>query len=148
MKSALLSLAKNGIIVLNNGYDEAIPKDLVTAHSIIDFLPALHEFGLAFKKGYFADSWMGSGSEAVGASTSANSTTHSSDTTNNNGKRTLGSSSSDGASGTNQNINQRNKNDHYDQDRAAPTLRVSNRVRRAVLNPHEPVLLEGSIAIL
>ena len=144
-------MATNGIIVLNNGYDEAIPKDLVTGHSVIDFLPALHEFEAAFKKGYFADSWIGSSSEAGNgnASTSANSNAQDSDT-NSNGKRALNSaggiSSSSSSSGMNE--KHRNQQHEYDRDRSAPTLRVSNRVRRAVLNPHEPVLMEGSIAIL
>jgi hypothetical protein len=33
VRSALLSLVKSGVIVLNNGFEEGAPRDLITVHS-------------------------------------------------------------------------------------------------------------------
>jgi hypothetical protein len=126
----------SGIIVLSNGFDEGIPRDLVTTHTVIEFLPAEHEFEAAFRRGYLADSWQGQGqgpgqSKGAGASDSAAQDSHGNPqqhTLNNNGKRVLSSSSISSSS--------------------APILRVTGRVRRAVLYPQEQVLMEGSIAIM
>lgn len=121
MRQAFLSLVKSGIIVLSNGFEEGAPRDLVTAHSAIEFLPAEHEFEAAFKKGFIADSSTGAGAGAGGGIASAAGSDR-------------GSSSSSSSSAGHQ--------------RSEPTLRVSNRVRRAVLNPHEQVLMEGSVATM
>ena len=95
--SSLLSLVRAGIIVLNNGHDDNIPRDLVTMRSVVNFLPAEHEFTAAFRRGYFAE-----------GSTSSNSSSC------------------------------------IVQNRSAGTiLRVSNRVRRAVLHPQEQIIIEG-----
>lgn len=129
MKAALLTLVMSGIIVLSNGFDEGIPRDLVTTHTVIEFLPAEHEFEAAFRRGYLADSWQGQGqSKGAGASSSAAQDSHGNPALNNNGKRVMSSSSISSGS--------------------APILRVTGRVRRAVLNPQEQVLMEGSIAIM
>lgn len=131
MKAALLTLVMSGIIVLSNGFDEGIPRDLVTTHTVIEFLPAEHEFEAAFRRGYLADSWQGQGpgqSKGAGASDSAAQDSHGNPALNNNGKRVMSSSSISSGS--------------------APILRVTGRVRRAVLNPQEQVLMEGSIAIM
>ena len=123
VRQAFLSLVKSGIIVLSNGFEEGAPRDLVTAHSAIEFLPAEHEFEAAFKKGFIADSSTGAGAGAGaggGIASAAGSD--------------RGSSSSSSSSAGHQ--------------RSEPTLRVSNRVRRAVLNPHEQVLMEGSVATM
>ena len=92
--SSLLSLVRAGIIVLNNGHDDDIPRDLVTMRTVVNFLPAEHEFAAAFRKGYIAE----------GTSSSSSIT----------------------------------------QNRSAGiVLRVSNRVRRAVLHPQEQILIDG-----
>lgn len=95
--SSLLSLEKAGIILLNNGIDDRIPIDLVTMRTVVDFIPAEHEFEAAFRRGYIAD----------------------------------------GATSTASNENRRD-----------PILRVTNRVRRCVLNPHEQIVMEGNVDAL
>ena len=112
--SSLLALVQAGIIVLSNGLDDNIPTDHVDMRTIVDFLPAEHEFTAAFKRGYLAEGMgmgmgMGTGT-GRSSSSSSSSTINSSDTQN---------------------------------KRSEPILRVSNRVRRAVLNPQEHVLIEG-----
>lgn len=133
MRSALLSLVKSGLIVLNNGFEEGIPRDLITAHSAIEFLPAEHEFEAAFKKGFIADSSTGLGAGFASGADPGNA---------DGSARNSGSSSGSGMS-SNGVGHQRNE-----QERLVPTLRVSNRVRRAVLNPHEQVLMEGSVSAI
>ena len=136
MKAALLTLAMSGIIVLSNGFDEGIPRDLITTHTIIEFLPAEHEFEAAFRRGFLADSWQGQGqgqSKGANGTSASNPAAHDSSNpqhlaVNTNGKRVMSSNSSSSGS--------------------APILRVTGRVRRAVLNPQEQVLMEGSIAIM
>ena len=143
MKAALLTLVMGGIIVLSNGFDDGIPRDLITTHTVIEFLPAEHEFEAAFRRGFLADSWQGpvqSKSAGVGANNLSASSSAAQDshhqknsnplhqTFNNNGKRVTYSNNNIGGS--------------------APILRVTGRVRRAVLNPQEQVLMEGSIAIM
>ena len=109
--SSLLALVQAGIIVLSNGLDDNIPTDHVDMRTIVDFLPAEHEFTAAFKRGYLAEGMgMGIGTGTGRSSSSSSSTINSSDTQN---------------------------------KRSEPILRVSNRVRRAVLNPQEHVLIEG-----
>jgi hypothetical protein len=119
VRSALLSLVKSGVIVLNNGFEEGAPRDLITAHSAIEFLPAEHEFEAAFKKGFIADSSSGAAGDLGHGNTA--------------GSARSSSSSSSSSAG---------------HQRSEPTLRVSNRVRRAVLNPHEQVLMEGSVSAM
>lgn len=122
MKAALLTLVMSGIIVLSNGFDDGIPRDLITTHTVIEFLPAEHEFEAAFRRGFLADSWQGQG-QGQGANDS-------NQTVNANGKRELHSNSNSSISNS------------------APILRVTGRVRRAVLNPQEQIVMEGSIAIM
>ena len=124
MKAALLTLVMSGIIVLSNGFDEGIPRDLITTHTVIEFLPAEHEFEAAFRRGFLADSWQGQG-QGQGANDS-------NQTVNANGKREVHS----------------NSNSNSTISGSAPILRVTGRVRRAVLNPQEQIVMEGSIAIM
>lgn len=128
MKSAFLSLVKSGVIVVNNGFEEGIPRDLITAHTTIEFLPAEHEFEAAFKKGFIADSSASAGACADGG---AGAGIASADLGHAAGSARSSSSSNSSSAG---------------HQRSEPTLRVSNRVRRAVLNPHEQVLMEGSVS--
>jgi hypothetical protein len=120
VRSALLTLVKSGVIVLNNGFEEGAPRDLITAHSAIEFLPAEHEFEAAFKKGFIADSSSGAAAD-------------------------LGHGNTAGSAGSARNSSSSSSAGHQ---RSEPTLRVSNRVRRAVLNPHEQVLMEGSVSAM
>ena len=118
MKGALLTLVMSGIIILSNGFDEGIPRDLITSHTVIEFLPAEHEFEAAFRRGFLADSWQGQGQ-------------------------------GQGANRSNQSVNANGKREvHSNSNSSAPILRVTGRVRRAVLNPQEQIVMEGSIAIM
>ena len=104
-----------------------LPSSLVTVHTVIVFVPSEVEFDAAFRRGYLADhlgvvvAQREYEQMLLGRSSSA------------------GSSDGGGEGGRgNQGTNKSARGQQF-------SLKVSNRIRKAVLNPMEPVPAEGAI---
>jgi hypothetical protein len=126
VQRAFLNLARTGLIDLSNGSSADVPPCVVTRHTAVVFVPSEADFDAAFRKGFLADH-MGSVvmQQRAEGRTSASSS----------------SSSSDGVGGDG--FGRFYAAYGLDNPSSRLALQVPNRVRRAVLQPMDPLPMEG-----
>ena len=130
VQRAFLNLARAGLVDLSNGSGTDAPPCLVTHRTAVVFVPSEADFEAAFKKGFLAEH-MGS----VVAQRRAQ------------GCHFEGSSSGSGSGSGGDGFARFYAQYGLDNPSSHLSLKLPNRVRRAVLQPMDPIAMEGGTAL-